>query len=402
MKSEASKQSIDLGPAKAGKQSKVFLKSRFLHLLSVSQLLKTFPESPLCDFRKTDLLKARRHIRTLIKQGGPVFVFAIGGMGAAGQIAGHSLNKKVFPVNSLNASWLDFLHSLTKTQLKNARWCFISKSGQTAENLFYISWIKKLYKKKKLSFKEGQIQLLTKAMNSPLAEAAKNLNGALFKLDTHLPGRFCFFTQSGFLQAGLTGLNLKRFSEGFLKNRFADQISEQILLFFFKFLKTGHKAFLITDPLFLSLARWFEASWSESLFKEKSQKVFPVRACNASDFSHGFLEEMSLNQPGAFVLSLRMLSAFRSLNRWEEEREKTLKRILKRKGGSCLFLDFKGDRDFLLGTLAVVFFKVIYGAGKALKVDIYSQDLIDDTKRDFLNALGKTNRTWNVPEAKDI
>ena len=135
MKPETSKQSIGSRPLKAGKRAAVFPMGRSFHLSS-ALLLETFPESPLADFQKSDLLKARREARALKKQGGLIFVFAIGGMGAAGQIAGHSPDSKVFPVNSLNMEWLDFLNSLMKTQLQKAHWFFISKSGRTAENLF--------------------------------------------------------------------------------------------------------------------------------------------------------------------------------------------------------------------------------------------------------------------------
>ena len=183
------------------------------------------------------------------------------------------------------------------------------------------------------------------------------------------------------------GMDLKQFSGGFQKNQSEDKVSEQVLSFLLKFLKTGHKAFLIADSLFLPLARWFEMSWSESLFAAKGAKVFPVRACGFSDFSHGLLEEVSSKRERVFVLSLRAQSAFESLNRWEKAREKALREVLERKGVSCLFLDFQGNRDFLLGTMAAVFLKVIYGAGKALKLDIYSQDLIDDAKKNFLECL---------------
>ena len=220
-----------------------------LHL--VEKLLQSFKNSPLYSCSEESLQKAMQMAHHLQKNKRSLFIFAMGGMGVSGQIAGSPLlRKKVFHINSLDEENLCILNSLTKEQLKNIRWFFISKSGQTAENIFYIKWIKKLYIQKKLKLKKGQIQLLTQKKESTLGKMVKKLNGTFLNLQTDLPGRFSFFTESGLLQAYLTGLDVKQFREGFIKGREPHTEVKKVFSFFLKCLKKKEEnVFSIRIPL---------------------------------------------------------------------------------------------------------------------------------------------------------
>lgn len=368
-----------------------------LHL--VEKFLKSFQKSPLYNCSEEALQKALQMARDLKKNKGPLFIFAIGGMGASGKIAGSfSPRKKVFHVNSLDEENFYILNSLTKEQLKEACWVFISKSGQTAENIFYIQWIKKLYIQNKLKPKKGQIQLLTQKKESTLGAAVKKLNGTLFQLETNLPGRFSFFTESGLLQAHLTGLNVKQFREGFIKGRELPNETIKVFTFFLKFLKEkGGECFLFSDSSLLPLIQWFEVSWAESLFKRK--QIPSVRSSLFSSLCHGQLEEIAVKGKAAFVLGLNHLPAtensspvtdnnrliFKKLNQCQLERKRVLKILLKKKEVPFLFLNFTMNRSFLMGYLIALFFQIIYGAGNHLKVDIYTQPQVDSYKKLFYN-----------------
>ena len=345
-------------------------------------LLKSFSKSPLFDCPEEDMAKAGRIARSLEEGKGFIFVFAMGGMGAAGCAGGSpGLNKKVFHIDSLNEKTLCFLSSLKKDHLREAKWVFISKSGNTPESLFYLRWIEGLYLKKRLNLRRGQIRLLTAYPGSSLGVAVKGIKGSLVHLKTTLPGRFSFFTLSGFLQARLMGLDLQLFSKGFKKGCQPQRELESIILFFLSFLKRGKEGFLLVDSSFDSLARWFAISWSESLFKEKI--IHPLRVFSFSDICHGYLEEVSAWKKGAFVLGLSRTSSLKGFEKWKRDREKALVTVLEKSGSSFLFFNFNGNRDFSLGYLIGFFFQIIYGMGKYTKTDIYSQPSVDNFKKLF-------------------
>ena len=350
------------------------------------ELLQSFSESPLAVCRSEDITKAKQIIHSLKESRGLIFVFAMGGMGAAGRMTSPgSASKTVFHINALDENGLCILNTLTIEQLQNANWLFISKGGRTAENMFYLGWIKDLYFKKNLKLKKGQIRLLTKQPGSELGVAVKELEGSLLSMEGELPGRFSFFTLSGFLQAHLMGLKLEDFLKGFLEWRIFQKESEKILSFFLDFLKTGKKGFLLVDSTFLPLAQWFEASWAESLFKEDVKRIYPVRAFELSDIFHAYLEEVAFLRQEAFVLSLRRPSSVEPLNQWEKKREQALQTILKQREVSFLSFEFPVNQDFFRGYLMALFFQVIYGVGKTIKADIYSQPWVDSCKQLFPN-----------------
>lgn len=347
-------------------------------------LLNTFSKSPLALCSEEDIAQAEKIAQSVETEKGLIFVFAMGGMGASGRVAGaFSVNKKVFHINSLDENTLSFLKSLNKDQLKKGKWVFISKSGGTPENLFYLHWIRRLYLKRGLKPEKGQIHLLTGNPDSPLGLAVRGMKGSLLKLRNPLPGRFSFFTLSGFLQARLMGLDLKLFSEGFKRACQLQSEWEKALLFFLKFLKEGEKCFLPVDSSFDLLARWFATSWGESLSKSKT--LGSLRVLSFSDLFHGYLEEVSSCEKRAFVLGLRESSVFKDLNTWERKREKVLWSLLGKSGSTFLFFHFPEKKAFTLGYLISFFFQMIYGVGKEMKVDIYTQPSVDNFKRLFHN-----------------
>lgn len=163
------------------------------------------------------------------------------------------------------------------------------------------------------------------------------------------------------------------------------------------FKKKGGECFLYSDSSLLQLIQWFEVSWAESLFKGK--QIPSLRSSLFSSLCHGQLEEIAVKGKAAFVLGLNHLLTtehsstitgnnhliFKELNQWNKEREKILKVLLKKKEIPFLFLNFTMNRSFLMGYLIALFYQIIYGVGKHLKVDIYNQPQVDSYKKLFYN-----------------
>ena len=198
-------------------------------------------------------------------------------------------------------------------------------------------------------------------------------------------------TESGLLQFGLFGGNINLLKAGFERAVFrrktggkatageepkeeAEFEAPALLAFFLRFLETKSGAFfLLADPELMTIASWFESAWTESL------KVRPVRALSFSRFLHGLAEEAKGKE--SFVLSLSRPSRLPSLERLREGREKAVSRFCRAQGGAFLPLPLEGERSFATGRLLSLLFQVIYGAGRKLKVNIYTQPKVDKLKK---------------------
>ena len=409
-------------------------------------LLKLFPESRLalsCQSGKTVLGRVLKRIAVFLEkeaEGGPLFVFAAGGAGAAARFAmdpADSLNRDnkkgggIFPIiGSWDERALRLLHSLSGERLKRARFLFVSKSGRTAENRFYLEEIEKQFWENKQKPAQGQMELWTseKGRRSFAARAVKKQNGAVFspKDAEALPGRFSFLTESGLLQFGLFGgdpaaliagfesaVQIKE-SNGKCTNTAAgtnrrsgarnpagtdqrpagpldsdggargggDTEAKTVLAFFLKFLETkGGRLFLLTDEGLAAIACWFESAWAESF----TLSTHPVRACLVSDFLHGFAEETNEK---TFVLSLKRRPARSVLGRMQAARETALRRFCKGQGAAFLPLNFfRGERSFVIGQILALLFQVTESAGRFLQADIYSQPKVDKLKKTVYNQI---------------
>ena len=454
-------------------------------------LLKSFPESRLalsCKRRKTALNRALSRIAVFRKEAeqGPLFVFAMGGSGAAARLAkdaadafqsesaafqtSHSANSSIetawfesagfknplaekspargaasltdkggiFHIGSWDERALQILHSLSGERLKHSRFLFVSKSGRTAENRFYLEEIEKQFRKESSLQKpaQGQIRFLTGAKGrlSPAASAVKKLSGAVLYLRDAdaLPGRFSFLTESGLLQFGLFGGDPSALIAGFesalppiltgaegrekglslresrgkafnaragaktKKQAAADRMLEGLrkapaklapqeglataaLAFFLRFLDTkGGELFFLTDEGPAEIASWFESAWAESL----SLSHHPVRAVSFSGFLHGQAEGTGRK---TFILSLnRRSEGF--LGRMQAEREKALRRFCIEQGTAFLPLNiFKGGRSHVIGQILALLFQVTEGAGRSR--DIYAQPKVDKLKKTLYNQM---------------
>ena len=336
--------------------------------LWVKTVLNRFEEQSLAEFSKKQLKSASLLYKKISSSHSQIFIFAFGGMGASFRI-GQSFfsvrGQKAVLIDSLDSSFGQKLSQLKRKELKSSHFVFISKTGQTSEILFYTKQIRKIYSKNRITLK-GRLTVLTQSLKSPLLEwAEKELADIVFLEDT-LPGRFSFFTFSGWFQLKACGLtvrpdSLKSLSLSPALDFLADSLrkKEIYLCFFTKELKT--------------LSQWLEISWSESLFKTEMKKQAPVlRAVSFSDLRHGFIEELIAKQREVCFLGLD--------DRKNSFSNHSLRNLFHLKKIPYLIVNI--EQEFLsFFQLIMFFYKLLFLFGEFSAVDIKTQYWVDYLKR---------------------
>ena len=349
-------------PFKSAKKEKIF----------AGHALQKFAKSPLSHSALKDRQAAKRIWRGIYKPHSQFFIFAFGGMSYSAKITNSILpskNKNIFLIDKIDKKSLQALSSIKKTQLRNCHFLFISKSGQTKEMLFYKSFLKKIYSKKNLSLK-GRITLLSQALKSPLLKWVKNQKGDIVFLNSKLPGRFSFFTLSGFLQSQAYSSCLR--SEGLipsLKDR-------QILEFFIHQCNRKKKEifFCSFDPRLKELSRWLETSWSESLFHSSAKKQAPLlRRISLYDLRHSFIEELMAKRHQSCLWALNLKST-------PSHSEQQIRELLKIKKIPYLFMK-TGLNNRSVSHLITVFYKILFCMGDFFQLNIYKQNWVDYLKK---------------------
>ena len=153
-----------------------------------------------------------------------VIVLGTGGSSKAGrtfvQIAYRTFGRHPkFPKITFleNIDFQDFNDLFKKINLKKTGVIVISKSGEINETLvqflIFLSKYKKSLQKKKI---QKHFTVITKKGNSTLRNLANDFSIDIIDLDINLSGRFSAFSPVGLLPAAISGLNIKKISEGAL------------------------------------------------------------------------------------------------------------------------------------------------------------------------------------------
>ena len=153
-----------------------------------------------------------------------VIVLGTGGSSKAGrtfvQIAYRTFgrNPKLPQITFLeNIDFQDFndLFKKKKINLKKTGIIVISKSGETNETLvqflIFLSKYRKNFGKEKI---QKHFTVITKKGNSSLRNLANDFLIDVIDLDNNLSGRFSAFSPVGLLPAAISGLNIKKITEG--------------------------------------------------------------------------------------------------------------------------------------------------------------------------------------------
>ena len=350
---------------------KTYKKDKNLAFSSLSH----FINSPLSQIPNKDLEKAKKIWKNIKKSHSRFFIFAFGGAGSTANILSSlypSKNKNVYLITSLDKKSLDLLSFLTKTDLKSSYSFFFSNSGKTKEILFYKSFLKKLYKKNKLSLKES-VTVLTHSLTNPLAKWAKKESCSIIISKNFLPGRFSFFTLSGFLQAEICNSPL---------NKKTIQHSTQLIkvLEFFTHYSNNKRKEIFFCPFTSSLkelACWWESTWSESLFREKKIIQTPLlRNINAPDLRHAFIEELITKKDTAWFWALDIQSE-NSINPYSHQ----IKKLLKAKKIPYLFMTCSMKNKDSINELIFTFYSILFCMGYILNLNIYIQPWVDYLKK---------------------
>ena len=354
-----------------------------------ASFIRLFEESPLGKWDEKNREQSQRIVHDIQKRSKHIFVCVAGGSSAPTKVFKNLFSKEeTFPflLNSVTEDRLDFLQSLDREIWDQSHWLFISKSGKTAESLFYAQTLQELGLKKKISLK-GRITCLTGDPSSPLIKRLKIGEDEIFKLNSSLPGRFSFFTLSGLVQGGLLGLNPLDLSEGLRHSSDFYSISTDILAHLMLQFKTGRRTgfFPYAQPSLKELSLWWGRSWSESLFKGESAVPIPsLKVCSLSEIYHGYLEELLCTSSKGWIWFLDLESLKKDIKEWNMRQSKTFQNILKGESCPLLSLSLENLTPYEVSSLITVLLQVIDGLGKWLQVDVYGQPFVDQYKREFL------------------
>ena len=344
--------------------------------------------------------------------GEKIFICAFGG-----SISPAKILKSFFPLKSPSVAIIDIiqegvleeLRSLSKKSLQSSHWVFISKSGSAPEILFYINFLRALYREKKLPLK-GRLSALTARSKSPLADWTSKEKGAVFFSRSPLPGRFSFFAFSGLLQSWLCGLKPAGFEAVSKRSAKASLMAEKALAFILSQMDGGRGGgfFCSPDSKAAALGDWWQKAWSESLFKKgASMPPAPLRQCSLSDLRHAFLEELiagegkywlwsiserqsgsisehqsggisehqsgSISEPSAGGLQ----KGCPSLKSFRDRQQKALRSLLAKQNRPCMSFALANWEMPSVENLIFILFQILYGAGNWIGSDIYSQPWVD-------------------------
>ena len=353
-----------------------------------ASLIQLFNRSLLGKWDEKNISQSRIIVREIQQSGKHIFVCAAGGSGAPTEVFRDLFSPREsgpsVPVlfSSVTEDRLNSLQSLDQDILKNSHWLFISKSGQTAESLFYAQILQKLGLKKKISLKD-KIICLTSNLSSPLVKILNVEEKNIFKMEDSLPGRFSFFTLGGLVQSSLLGIDPSDLRAGFKNSK--DSLAAEVLAhLMFQFNERKGKCFFsYSHSRFRALSLWWERSWSESLFKKEA--VLPVPSLNShslSEICHAYLEELFSHQ-GCWIWDLGLRSSHKDMKTWKEERDEAFRRLAVREGCPVLSLSLNSLTAREAGALLALLFKTLYGLGEWLRVDLYKQPFVDQYKKEF-------------------
>ena len=388
-------------PIKVESRKKQWVKAR----------LKQFQSQDLSKLSEKQFKQSENLYKNISSSHFHIFIFAFGGIGASFKIARSFFsvqNKKVTLVDSLNFAFRRKISQLSPEELLSSHFVFISKSGQTSEILFYKELVKKLYSKNKLSLK-NRMTLLTQNLNSPLLSWGKQEKADIVFLEDSLPGRFSFFSLSGWFQFQACGLKIPSnfypdqlsFSSGgqnslktpaLLKKKGRSSrkklqnsnpanvlrmlsVDSQIFNFWTALFEKKEIYFCPFQPELHAISHWLELSWSESLFKEEMKRPAPLlRVVSWSNLRHGFIEEL---------IAKKEQACFWALDIKPDEKDPLkdkLKSLLKSKKIAYLFVSAKQDFPAFLKLIGF-FYTVLFLAGEFSEVDIRTQPWVDYFKK---------------------
>ena len=336
----------------------------------IQNSLQKFQKQPLSKISIEQLKQSNKLYKKIHSSHSHVFIFAFGGISASFKTAQSFFSlkyKKAVLVDKINESFKKRISQMTQRELELSHFVFISKSGHTKEILFYKKLLKQLYAKNELSLK-NRLTLLTQNLSSPLLSWGQKESAHIEFLKDTLPGRFSFFSLSGFFQFQVCGLRVT--SSDLLKS---SHIPLKALNFFLSQFYRKEIFFCFFQPEWQAVSRWLEMSWSESLFKEGMKKQLPLlRAVGFSDLRHGFIEELAAKKKQVCFWALDV--------KRESLQKKKLKAFLKTKKIPYLFMEAE-KKPGSFYHLIMAFYQILFLAGEFSGANIYSQTWVDYLKK---------------------
>lgn len=354
---------------------------------STLNCLKDFDSSSF-SFKNSakDLDLSGQMARQILSQGKRFFVCGFGGACSTFEILENfqlANSPDIILLNKFNARQLTSIHCSSVQELEDTHWIFISKSGETSELFFYTNLLEKTYSKMKVSAK-NKISILSSRADSRLCEWGKIQEAKIHILDWPLPGRFSFFTSNGLFQSYLLGVEPSGFQATQKRcEKLRSQIQETLEFIFYQQDKAQEPQevyFVYFGEQSKGLAKWCEKVWHESLFKNKSQQMpAKLKWCSFLDFKHCYLEELMSCKKNRWVWGLEI-----GESTYVHQEKNQMKQFLQEQKIDYLFLDSKKADKESLEDIIFIFYKLLYGLGSKMNINIFNQPHIDSYKKNYL------------------
>ena len=232
-----------------------------------------------------------------------VIILGTGGSSKAGrtfvQIAYRTFGRSPkFPKITFleNIDFQDFNDLFKKINLKKTGIIVISKSGETNETLVqflvFLSKYKTNFKKKEI---QKHFTVITKKESNSLRNLAKDSSINILDIDNNLSGRFSAFSPVGLLPAAISGLNIKKITEGAvsilnksLKKKQKIPFEGAALHFSAQKSRINISVLLTYTERLRNFGYWHEQLMAESLGK-KNIGFTPIHSMGATD-QHSLLQ----------------------------------------------------------------------------------------------------------------
>jgi len=334
-------------------------------------------------------------------------------IGIGGSSLGPQVISEVF--GALQFTYIDSVDPIHfYRQLENLRswdetgWIVTSKSGTTMETLCALEMVLQYGRNRYGTERLRHCAVITEDADNPLANWARENRTDLLEIPKDVGGRYSVLSPVGMFPAALAGLRLEEIRKGAqeaLQNRaLVSELMAQTLKSFER--EEWITVFWIYNSRGLSLGRWIQQLWAESLGKKVDRQgkraprvSTPMAAVGPAD-QHSVLQQMMEGAPDKFHWFFRFADAESDTKLLEEpslnsmswlkghsmgallraEGEATQKALVE-EGRHTLALHVKSLDEEGLGYFFMLMELVVAGVAEVLNINAFDQPGVELGKR---------------------
>lgn len=381
-------------------------------------------------FERNELIESSKNVYNKFNDRKFFIHVGIGGSSLGPEMLVNALQKNETQFIFINNIDPDEIHSqlniLSKVNIAECLFYFVSKTGGTAETLAGLAIVTNFLLEKKISKEnlKNYFVFATDAKKSDLLEIARELDITCLEVPSDVGGRFCALTPVGFLPSLFAGINIDQLVAGAKDTQLECLLnsSENNLLATCEFLYSLKKEQNIDQTVMMpyssklrSFSFWFTQLWAESLGKKKNLQgetvnvgFTPIVGYGATDqhsqmqlfmegphnkclilievekFQHDYNLATMISSKG-----LSKLSGFNLSELMKAELQGTIK-ALEENNRPVLHLKISKNDEYHMGSLILFFESLTALMGDYLMIDPFDQPGVEAGKVyafHFLNEL---------------